>query len=186
MAKKKSKKNNTKNLLITLGIVLLAVVTVCTIFMPVFTTKSTALGATSTSHIKGWDVIVAAFKGETSTDLSSGANSLILLKGGEDAGVATTIFCWTYFISVIVSLAILVFGILKVLGMRFALVNSILGIALVVLALITFILGFVVASKFASVDLGAWLSGKTHASVACYFMLLAMVCGGANLYFAKK
>lgn len=187
MAKKKTKKNMI-NIVFAIVVIALAVITVCTMFMPVFTSKSTSLGGavSSTSHIKGLDVITAAFRGETSTDLSSGANALIVLKNSDDAGAVTGIFCWMYFLTVIVSAAILVFAVLRIFGFRFKLVNSILGLAVIVLALIAFICGFVVASKFGSVDLGSLLSGKTVASVANYFMLLAVAAGGTNLCLARR
>ena len=187
MAKKKSKKNML-NIVFAIVVVALAVVTICTMFMPVFTTKTSALGGavSNASHIKGLDVITAAFKGETSSDLSSGANALITLKNSDEAGAVTGIFCWMYFLTVVVSAAILVFAVLRIFGFRFKLVNSILGLAVIVLALVAFICGFVVASKFGSVDLGSWLSGKTVANVANYFMLIGVVAGGTNICLARR
>lgn len=185
MAKKKSKKNML-NLVLAIVVIVLAVVTVCTLFMPVFTSKATVLGSTSTSHIKGVDVITAAFKGETSTDLSNGANSLIYLKNSDDASFVTGLFCWMYFLAVVVSAAIIVFAVLRMFGFRFKLVNTILSIALVALAIVAFICGFVVAGKFTSVEFGGVVEGKTIASVGNYLMLLAVACGGADAYLARQ
>ncbi len=186
MAKKKSKKMDVTKLVITIVVIALAVLTICTMFMPVFTSKATIAGRESVSHIKGVDVITAAFKGETSSDLSAGANSLISLKNSDDAGFVTGLFCWMYFLSVILSIAILVFAVLKLFGMKFNLVNSILGIALVALAIVAFICSFVVAGKFGSVDLGSLVTGKTVAGVGSYLLLLSVACGGTNLYLSKK
>ena len=108
MAKKKSKKMDVLALVLTIVVIALAVLTICTLFMPVFTSKSSALGGaiSNATHIKGSDVITACFKGETSSDLSYGANALIALKGNDDAGFVTGLFCWMYFLAVIVSVAV--------------------------------------------------------------------------------
>ena len=188
MAKKKSKKMDVLALVLTIVVIALAVLTICTLFMPVFTSKSSALGGaiSNATHIKGSDVITACFKGETSSDLSYGANALIALKGNDDAGFVTGLFCWMYFLAVIVSVAVVVFALLKVFGFKFKLVNVILGIALVVLALVAFICSFVVAGKFGSVDLGGLASGKTVVAVGSYLLLTTIACGGMNAYLARK
>ena len=188
MAKKKSKKMDVLALVLTIVVIALAVLTICTLFMPVFTSKSSALGGaiSNATHIKGSDVITACFKGETSSDLSYGANALIALKGNDDAGFVTGLFCWMYFLAVIVSVAVVVFALLKVFGFKFKLVNVILGIALVVLALVAFICSFVVAGKFGSVDLGGLASGKTVVAVGSYLLLTTIACGGMNAYLVRK
>ncbi len=188
MAKKKSKKMDVLALVLTIVVIALAVLTICTLFMPVFTSKSSAFGGAiaNETHIKGSDVITACFKGETSSDLSYGANALISLKGSDDAGFVTGLFCWMYFLAVIVSVAVVVFALLKVFGFKFKLVNVILGIALVVLALVAFICSFVVAGKFTSVAFGGVVEGKTIASAGNYLMLLAVACGGADAYLARQ
>ena len=185
MAKKKSKANMTK-LILGIIIIALAVLTICTLFMPVFTsTLKTAL-TTSSSSVKGTDVITACFKGEVSSDLTSGANSLISLKNSDDAGFVTTVFCWTYFITVLVSAAVVVFAILSMVGLNFKLTNTILGACLVLLALLAMIFGFVTAGKFGAVDLGSLMQGKTTASAAVWLMLGAMATGGLNVYKARS
>lgn len=185
MAKKKSKKNML-NLVLCIVVIALAVITVCTLFMPVFTSKTTVLGSTSSSHIKGVDVITAAFKSENSSDLTNGANSLIYLKNSDDASFVTGLFCWMYFLAVVVSVAIIVFAALRVFGFRFKLVNSILGIALIALAVVAFICGFVVAGKFTSLNIGGVVEGKTVANVGNYLMLLGVACGGADVCLARR
>ena len=185
MAKKKSKKMNMTKLIVTIVVIALAILTVCTLFMPVFTSVVDSILGSTSSSISGADAITACFHGEVSTDLNSGANTLITMKASEDAGLVTTIFCWSYFLAVLVSGAVLVFAILSLIGLRFKLVNTILGIALVLLALVAFIFGFVVASKFGSVDLGSLVSGKTSASIGSWLMLAGMVTGVANVYKAS-
>lgn len=188
MAKKKSKKSNVVKLVLTIVVIALAVLAVCTLFMPVFTTKTTSslIGSSSTSHIKGSEVISALFNSETSSKLSSGTNSLILLRGSEDASFVTTVFTWGYFLTIIVSAAILVFAVLSLFGLRFKLLNTILGAATVVLALVTFIFACVVAGKFGSVDIGVILSGKTCASVGAYFMFASLIAGGMDVCLARR
>lgn len=55
MAKKKSKKNTTR-LICSIVVIALAVLTICTLFMPVFTSTTKALGGAvqNDSHIKGY------------------------------------------------------------------------------------------------------------------------------------
>lgn len=186
MAKKKSKKLDMTKLIVSIVVIALAVLTICTLFMPVFTTVVDSILGSTSSSIKGTDVLSACFHGETSSDLTSGTNVLITMKASEDAGFVTTVFCWAYFLTVIVSCAVLVFAVLSMIGLRFKLINTILGGALVLLALVALIFGFVVASKFASVDLGSLLSGKTSASAGVWLMLAGMVTGGANIYNARS
>ena len=88
MAKKK--KNNT-DLLVALVVTVLAVVAVCTLFMPVIKTSSNITD--SNSVIKGIDVVSATFKGEIDTDTTWGATRLIALKNAEDTSFITTVFC---------------------------------------------------------------------------------------------
>ena len=184
MAKKKTKKMNMTKLIVTIVVIALAILTICTLFMPVFTSVVDSILGSTSSSINGADAITACFHGEVSSDLNSGANALITMKASEDAGFVTTVFCWSYFLAVLVSGAVLVFAVLSLVGLRFKLVNTILGIALVLLALVAFIFGFVVASKFGSVELGSLVSGKTSASIGSWLMLAGMVTGVANVYNA--
>lgn len=186
MAKKHSKKVNMLNLILTIVVIALAVLTICTMFMPVFTSKATILGSTSVSHIKGADVITATFNGQTSSNFSAGANALISLKGAEDAGFVTGLFCWLYFLAVILSCAVIVFALLKLFGFKLKLVNAILGIVLVLLAVVAFICSFVVAGKFGSVSISGFVTGKTVASAGVYLLLMTLACGGLHTYLAKK
>ena len=178
MAKKKSKKkNNMKRVIFSICIIVLALVTVCTLFMPCFVTKSNIAGVVSNSEpIKGTDVITALFNGKNSTDFTTGANSLIFLKNAEDTAFVTNLFVWCYFLTVLVSMVVIVFEIISLLGIRFNLLNIILGIALAVFALVAFITFFVVANKLANHS-GMLSDVKTLVSVGGYFMLLGLTGG---------
>lgn len=185
MAKKKSKKMDMKRLIVTIVVIALAVLTICTLFMPVFTTVVDSILGYTNSSISGADAITACFHGEVSSNLTDGVNRLVALKASEEAGFVTTVFCWSYFITILVSCAVLVFAILSLIGLKFKLVNSILGVALVLLALVAFIFGFIVAGKFGSVELGSLISGKTSASAGSWLMLVGMVVGATNIYNAR-
>lgn len=185
MAKKKSKKMNMTKLIVTIVVIALAILTICTLFMPVFTSVVDSILGSTSSSISGADAITACFHGEISSELSDGANRLITMKTSEEAGLITTVFCWSYFLAVLVSCAVLVFAVLSLVGLRFKLVNTILGVALVLLALVAFIFGFIVASKFVSVDFGSLISGKTSASVGSWLMLAGIITGCANIYNAR-
>lgn len=186
MAKKKSK-NSTAKLICAIVVVGLAVLAICTLFMPVFTSTAEALGglASSTSHIKGADVITAVFNGEMSSDFSKGANVLINLKNSDDASFVTNVFIWTYFLTIIVSCASLVFAVLSMLGMRFRLINTLLGVALIVLALVAFIFSFIVAGKFGSIDSTVFTKG-TKVAVGIYLFITTWICGATEVYLARS
>ena len=91
MAKRRTKKKNA-NLLTAIVAIAFAALAICTLFMPVFTTKLTAIGKTTTSNVAGKDLLVALFNGEVSTDYTDGANRMIMLKNSDDNGTLTTIF----------------------------------------------------------------------------------------------
>ena len=178
MAKKKSKKKtNMKRLIFSICIIVLALITVCTLFMPCFVTKSSVAGVVSNdAPIKGTDVITALFNGKNSTEFTAGANNLIFLKNAEDTAFVTNLFAWCYFLAVLVSMVVIVFEIISLLGIRFNLLNIILGIALAVFALVAFITFFVVASKLANFS-GMLSNVKTLVSVGGYFMLAGLTGG---------
>ena len=187
MAKKKSKKNTTR-LICSIVVIALAVLTICTLFMPVFTSTTKALGGAvqNNSHIKGVDVISALFNGKVSTDLSAGTNALISLKNADDTSFVGNVFIWTYFLTIVVSCASLVFALLSILGMKFRLINTLLGVAVIVLALVAFIFSFIVAKKFGSVDMGNILQGNTKVAIGLYLFIASWICGATEVYLAKS
>ena len=178
----KSKKNQ-KGLIINIIIIALAVLTVCTLFFNVFKVTGTLLGKETVETIKGTDVFTVAFAGETP---EGNASMLYALKTAEETAFVTKVFCWSYMLTVLVSLGTLVFAILNILGMKFKLINTILGIALVVLAIVAFIFAIVVAGKFALDVLGLGLA-KTEGAIAfgSILMFAALIAGGAQVYKAR-
>ncbi len=183
MAKKKSKNSR---LVISIVVLALAVLTICTLFMPVFTKTWEALGKSTSAHFKGKDVISALFNGEYSSDLSEGANRLIALKKSDDTAFVTNLFIWTYALTILVACASSVFAILSMLGMRFKLLNSLLGFALVVLALIAFICSFIVANKFGGIDWGTISKVKTSVAIGLYLFIATIICGATEVYLSKN
>ena len=186
-AKKKQKKDLT-GLIVNVVVIALAVLTVCTLFMPIF--KGVALlggKELSTVSAKGFDAFTAAFNSETASELSDGANMLIGLKTAEEGAFVSVMMIWTYMLTVVVSVASLVFAVLNVLGMKFKLVNTVLGIALVVLAILAFVFTLVSASKHTAIEvlLDKETGTKFLAAVGAYFMLAPLVAGAAEVYKAR-
>lgn len=185
MAKKKSKKLNTAQLVVSIIIIALAVLTICTLFMPVFKNNSTILGnTTSTTVATGSDLITACFNSEIKSGMSTEVANLVIMKNGDSTGFVTTVFCWLYFITILVSAAVLVFAVLSMIGLKFTLINTILGGAMTLLGILALIFGFVVAGKFGSADLFV-ASSKTVASAVVWLMIVPMVNGCATIYKAR-
>ena len=190
MAKKSSKKNDMTGLIINIVVIALAVLTVCTLFMPflknvnLLAGKEVELGTFSAT---GSDVFTAAFRGEMSTELSEGANVLIAMTTAAENSFVAVVMIWGYVLTVLVSVATLVFAVLNILGMKFRLINTILGIALVVLALVTFIFALVAASKHSSFTVIAEKETgvKLKAVIGAFMMFAALIAGGAEVYKAK-
>ena len=187
MAKKKSSKKNNTSLIVNIVIIALAVLTVCTLFMPVITSTllPTKLGTSAT----GAELLTAAFASEASLDMSAGTALLYGYKVAEDTAFVTTVFMWAYMLTLAVSVGALVFAVLNLLGMRFKMLNTVLGAALVILALVTFIFGIVVASQNTSVTetlLGGEVGIRTSIAVGVYFLIGALVAGGAEVYQARR
>ena len=192
MAKKKSKKNKTR-MIISLIIVALAVLTICTMFMSVINVTGKVgilgFGTETTTSISGTDIFASVFHGEVSTDLNAGTNLLVGLKGAEHAGFVTTVFIWGYILTVIIAIAALVFSILSLVGMRFNKVNMLVGVILLLLAIVTFVFGIIVAGKFsAEAGIQGVLSAGSVGSLAlgAYVLIATMIGGGALSYASKK
>lgn len=186
MAKKKSKKMDLTKIVTVCVILALSVLTICTLFMPVFTSIVDSLIGSTSSSITGADAFSAAFNDEMSADLSAGANSLVLLKLAEETAFVTNVFLWGYMLTIIVSAVTLVFTVLSLLGLKFKLINSILGLALIILSIATFIFAIITAGKFASVDLGALVSGKTVIGFGIYMLIGTLIAGGTQVYNARR
>jgi len=183
---KKSKQNMT-GLIFNIVIIALAVLTVCTLFMPILKASGSVLKDLSVSAT-GSDVFTAAFNGEASVDFTDGANMLIGMKNADENSFVAIVMIWGYIATVFVALATAVFAVLNILGMKFKLVNTILGSALVVLAIVTFIFALITASKNTNVTeiAGAEVGTRTRAMVTAYFMFAGLIAGGLQVYKAKQ
>ena len=186
MAKKK--KSNV-SLIMNIVIIALAVLTVCTLFMPILKTSVLTLGKELGSvSATGADVFTGAFASEASTELSDGANMIYGLRTGDENTFVAVVMIWSYILTVLVALGTLVFAVLGMLGMKFRLVNTVLGAALVVLALVAFIFTLVVASKNTAIEtLADKESGvKVRAMITAYMMFAGLIAGGLQVYKARQ
>ena len=186
MAKKK--KSNV-GLIMNIVIIALAVLTVCTLFMPILKTSVLTLGKELGSvSATGADVFTGAFASEASTELSDGANMIYGLRTGDENTFVAVVMIWSYILTVLVALGTLVFAVLGMLGMKFRLVNTVLGGALVVLALVAFIFTLVVASKNTAIEtLADKESGvKVRAMITAYMMFAGLIAGGLQVYKARQ
>lgn len=185
MGKRKSKKQT--NFIVSIIIMVLSVLAICTLFMPLFTTtSSTFLTAESYSPISGADAIKALFNSEASSDFSFGANALISLKASEENGFVGFMLCLAYFLTVIASAGILAFRVLSIVGIKFNFIEKIVSVVAVLFALVTIIFAFIACDKFGSVDLGSIASVKTAVSVGAYMLISAIAAGVYNAYKLSK
>ena len=188
MAKSKSKKKRKIGFILDIIIIALAVLTVCTLFMPVLNRAwLTANEEISSIAIKGSDIFSGTFASETAKDLSDGAKVIYGLRIAEENSFMVFLMAWGYIFSVITSVLTLVFAVLNVLGMRFKLVNIVVGIALAVFAILTFVFTLVVASRCTELmTVAGYSSGyKFTGVIALYFMLASVIAGGLEAYRAK-
>ena len=181
MAKRSSKKSELA-MVLNILVIVFAVLTIITLFIPVIKVTATAMFTESTVTIKGTDVFTAAFANETP---DGGAAILYSLRNSESNGFVTSVYLWTYMLTVLVALASGVFAVLNICGLQFRLVNTILGIALLVLALITFILAFVVAGYTNGTIFGVgYKNGR--AAFGSYCLLGTLLAGCCEVYNARK
>lgn len=193
MAKKKSKKKSMLSMIIAIVVIALAVLTICTMFMNVISVTGKVglfgFGAETTTMIKGTDVFASAFNGEISSELTTGTNLLVGLKTAEGTGFVTTVFIWSYMLTIVVAIASLVFGILSLLGMKINKVKVIVGVILALLSLVTFIFAIIVAGKFsAETGLDGILSAGSKGAIVIgiYLLIATMIGGSAQAYSSRK
>ena len=177
MAKRSSKKSELA-LILNILVIVFAALTLLSLFIPVIKVTGSISGKVVAA--KGTDVFTAAFASETPD--GTGASILYALKTTEDYSFVTTVYLWAYMITVFVATAACVFAILNLCGMKFKLVNTILGIALVVLALVTFIFALITAGYGSNLLL--YENGR--AAVATYFLILTLCAGCCEVYNARK
>ena len=187
MAKKKKSKST--GLIFNVVIIALAVLTVCTLFMPILKSSVLTLGAELGSvTATGADVFTGAFASEASLEMSEGSLLVYGLRTAEENFVAV-VMIWSYMLTVMVALGTIVFAVLGLLGMRFKLVNTVLGGALVVLAIVAFIFALVVASKNTAITeaiANKPTGTKMSAMISAYLMFAGVVAGGLEVYRARQ
>ena len=185
MAKRKTKKSQ-RDFLVSIVLAVLAVLVICTLFMPVFSSKGDLGGVLQTKEAKttGADVLTACFHEKTSGDYTGGANTLITLKTSDDYGFVTSVFVWTYFLSILAAAVVLASAVLSMLGIRINLLGLVGGAALLLLALVAFIFSLIVAGKFGYA--GTLVSYTTTLAVGGWFLLAGVLCGAGAAYTAKK
>lgn len=186
MAKKKSSKNSS-NLISSIVVLAVAVLTICSLFMPVFRQFTVQTGVDLWTA-KGSDVFAAAFASEASLDMSAGTAALYALKAAEDTAFVAVVAYWAYMLMVAVSCGVVVTKVLGLLGIRLKLVDTILGVALVLCAIVAFIFALVAAGKMTSVTtiLNAETGIKCLVQVGMYIACIGGLVGGVCTLFGAR
>ena len=187
MAKKKSsKKSLDLSFVVNLVVILLGVLTICTLFMPVFK-LDTVVGDLLDHSIKGSDVISGAFASEVTKDMTAGAGTIYTLRNTEEISFITNVFSWGYIITLVLACASIVFAVLRILNMKFKMANVIIGGLLALVAVVTFIFAIVLSSKYASLNtiLGN-VTSKAIMNIAVYLLILTLVGGLGQVYSATR
>jgi hypothetical protein len=192
MAKKKAKKNLIK-LVLNVLVIAFAVLTIMTMFMPVISVAGKVgilgFGKETTTAIKGIDVFAAALNGKVSSNLSTETNLLVGLKVSDNAVFVSNVFIWGYILTIVVSVAVLVFSILTLLGMKINKVNTILGVVFALLAVVTFIFAIIVAVNFsadAGIDGLLSAGSKGYIAFGTYALIGTLLAGSALVYGNRK
>lgn len=174
MAKKRKSQKNQTTLLVLFVAILLSVLTICTLFMPLIKTNDSFIK----DSLTGAQIVEVAFATKYDSDMTASQNSMFYTKDSDD-GFSTGVFCWAYFVLLIVAAVVLVFSALKLIGIKFDLIGVIAGAVLVILAIVVFIFAFIACGKFNIAD---WT-----AAVGAYFAFFGGLLGGAAaVYGAKK
>lgn len=186
MARRKLKRKQT-NLILTLAIILLAVLTVCTLFMPVLKSSGEiASYKTSDYNVTGADIISAAFTDKTSTSDSYGKISLVSMKNSDDNKLVAIVFIWSYLIAMVAATVVGVLAILSLIRINLRLTNALAGVILMIASLVAFIFAFIAAGKFGSISISSLVSVKTVAAAGNYVLLAGLVCGITSAYKARN
>ena len=181
-SKKKSSSKSTKNnvnLMALIGLVLaLAMIAMC--FLPFITTKST-LTDDSTSA-KGFDMIMSLFKKE----LKSGDSESQVLAYGfkelDDTKSSALVLSIAGLAAVAAALALAVFYLLSLLGINAGMLKKVLAALVIVAAILTLVMAFVLAGKVPTV-LGLI---KTTAGFGSYLFAGLGLFAGVPAFLAKK
>lgn len=187
MAKKKSsKKSLDLSFLINLVVILLGVLTICTLFMPVFNIDN-IVGEVLDYSIKGSDVISGAFASEVTSEMTAGAAKIYTLRNMEDMSFIANVFSWGYIFVLVLACASVVFAVLKLLNMKFKMANVVIGGLLALVAVVTFIFAIVLSSKYASINtVFGSVTSKAVMNIAVYLLLLTVAGGVGQVYTATR
>lgn len=170
-----SKKKNT-NLVITLVLIILAVVTILPLFIAVMKSTATGLGMTTTLWSQsGLDVFKAAFSSDGS-NLESGAAALYLIGSVDEHAFVVGVYEWSFIVSMIGALGCLVMSVLNVLNIKLGLINKLFAAVTAIACLIALIFSFIVAG-YVTLGTGAVCFG--------IFLLIAGIAY-AGLYFYSE
>lgn len=186
MAKKKSKKSSNVAFIINLIVILIGVLTLCTLFMPVFNIDN-IVGEVLDYSIKGSDVISGAFASEVTKEMSAGAAKIYALRNMEEISFIANVFSWGYIFALVLACASIVFAVLKLLNMKFKMANVVIGGLLAFIAVVTFIFAIVLSSKYASINtVFESVTSKAVINFGVYLLLLTLVGGLGQVYIATK
>ena len=186
MAKKKSKKSSNLAFIINLVVILLGVLTIYTLFMPVFNIDN-IVGEVLDYSIKGSDVISGAFASEVTSEMTAGAAKIYTLRNMEDISFIANVFSWGYIITLILACVSIVFAVLKLLNMKFKMGTVICGGLVALVAVITFVFAIVLSSKYASINtVFGSVTSKAIMNIAVYLLLLTIAGGVGQVYVATK
>lgn len=184
-----AKKGNYTKLVINLAIILLAIMAICTLFLPVITTKIVGGGAIeATSQIKGVDVLVAGLACETSADMSVVANTIVTMKQASETALSTNLFIWSYIATLVACAVTVIFAILSLCGIYLRRTSKVIGIVLIVLSITTIITALFFANEFNNIVtvLGVDIGTKGMIDFGAYLTLLAVPAGLGLLNDGQK
>ena len=186
MARRRLKRKQT-NFILTLAIILLAVLTLCTLFMPMLRSSGDIAGyKTSDYNVTGADIVSAAFTDKTSSGDSYGKISLVSMKNSDDNKFVAIVFIWSYLIAMVAAAVVGVLAILSLIRINLRLINALAGVVLMITSLVAFIFAFIAAGKFGSLSIGSLVSVNTVAAVGNYILLAGLVCGITSAYKSRN
>ncbi len=182
MAKRRS---DNSRLVMDIILILLAVVTLLTLFIPMLKYNGSSVVGSSTTNMVGTDNIGSIFAAN-GRDLTAGGNILYNLLQGDDSAFVAGAYGWCYFITMIAAAGCLVFSLLDMLHIRLGLFNKICALALGLGSLVTMIFGFIVPGKMASLSLGSLANISGSVAFGLFLLLAGLVYAGLYLFQDRK
>ena len=171
MAKKNSKKLSTERLIVDVALIVLAIVLICTLAMPMFSVYGELLGSARTELYATTGFIADIFNG----NITNGWAIISMI---------------AYFITLLLSLAVIVFAVLDLFGVKVNIPNKALELLLVVFAVVLFVTAIIYASTSGadgSFVVGSMTLAKTSVSISWAPILAPILSAGCvALKFFKK